>query len=419
MSVALSISPGYRNPIGPLPRREIIVGTVLKIVGIIAVGALALLGILAIFGGSPLGALESGAASEGLPVADEAPLAYAYLDSERTEAYLGQALNGLPTSEQHTEELTRSVNASLGAAESAQLAGSQEAQESTVTTITPKAVDRFYTFVRLLRKRGEADPAKSDSCRDRRLQSNDDSERPFWLGEINDQGSQGDILRRIQCIGVGNFVRIHNAQLFIPSFAQALPRVQSANAFFGALPAKRTPFTSPVQSAGSRNALHRYAKLIGNNSRIPVIAAPFGSLNRIGQGVTFFLPTRYRGITSEPSLLSGSVTVVGKIIYLGEGRQPYIDYPSVFTFGRALRGARGILLRDLGVCSAKPPRAAKPVEKIQKAPRKSRSAHRRQGKRAAKRMGGCRTTQAAFRSVRKAVSFRPPVVVVLPLAIYE
>jgi hypothetical protein len=191
--------------------KEVMIG-----VGTFAAGVLALIGIVAIIGGSPFHAFESGSRSEELPAADEAPLDYAYLDAQRAEEYLGQALNGLPTSEQRTEALTRAVNASLGAATSAQLAGSQQFQQSTVTTITPQAVDRFYTFLRMLRKEGEAEAGKPESCRNSRREH---ETRPYWLGEINDQASKNDILNEVKCVGVGNFVRIRNAQSFLPPFA--------------------------------------------------------------------------------------------------------------------------------------------------------------------------------------------------------
>jgi hypothetical protein len=406
----------------------------LKILAIAAVVVLALLGILAIIGGSPFRALDSGGGvSEELPLADEAPLDYAYLDTERAESYLGQALNGLPTSEQDTKALTRAVDVSLGAAASAQLSGSQQLQQSTVTTVTPQAVDRFYTFLRLLRKGHEADASRPDTCRSERLEH---KERPYWLGEINDQASKEVIISEVKCIGVGNFVRIHNAQLFLPPFAQALPRLQSANAFVGALPTPRTPFTSPVQSAGLRHALDQYARRVGSNPRIPVVAAPFGSPELVGSGVTVFLPTRYRGITSEPSLLSGSVTIVGKIVYFGEERRAasptrtrpepaYVDYPTVFTFGQALRGAEPALQRDLGVCSSTPPHSTRRRRQEARASTATTSKHAlsprpaRHNQHAARRRARCISAQAALSDVRASISFAPPVIVVLPLAIYQ
>jgi hypothetical protein len=93
---------------------------------------------------------------------------------------------------------------------------------------------------------------------------------------------------------------------------------------------------------------------------MPFVAAPYGADERVGHGVTFFLPAGYSGITTEPSLLSGSVTIVGEIVYSAGAGAPYIDYPTVDTFGRALLKAPAALRTDLGVCSKAPPSRSLP-----------------------------------------------------------
>ncbi len=310
-------------------------------------------------------------------------------------------MNGLPTSEQRTEALTRSVNVSLGQATAGQLGASAQQQQSTVATVVPEALDRFYTFLRLLRKGKEATTSDPKSCRGYRLEH---EERPHWLGEINDQAPPEKILAEVKCVGVGNFVRISNAQLFLPPFAQALPRARSASVFKHALPAPRAPFTSPTQSEALRVALSEYTKSVGLNARIPVVAAPFGRPEAVGAGVTFFLPTRYRGLTTEPSLLSGSATIVGKIVYYRGGKEPYVDTPTISTFGHALLGSQPILLQDLGVCSL----TSLPATGGQRG-RGSRTSQRQK----------CSSNQEALNEIKESVTFKPPVVVVLPLAIYE
>jgi hypothetical protein len=64
----------------------------------------------------------AGSTAPSLPPADTPPLEYVYLDSLRVAAYLGQVEDGLATSEQRTEQLTRSVNASISAGTVAQIA---------------------------------------------------------------------------------------------------------------------------------------------------------------------------------------------------------------------------------------------------------------------------------------------------------
>jgi len=340
-------------------------------------------------------------AAKTLPEADTPPIEFAYLDSLRADAYLGQAEGGLASSEQRSEELTNSINASVSIGTAGQVGGSEQKQLSTVATVTPQAADRFYTFLRRLREGGEANYGDPSTC--------NGAKESHWLGDVNDEASTREVIDQVECIGVGNFIRIRHAQLFLPPFAQALPRVQSASAFFGALPAPRTAFTSPTQSVKITRALSGYAKLVvkgsvGSDPRMPFVAAPYGADERVGHGVTFFLPAGYSGITSEPDLLSGSVTIVGEIVYSAGGGAPYIDYPTVDTFGRALLKAQTALRTDLGVC-------------VHSLPRRTSLAALTPNSSA--RPAACRSEQQTLDDVKKSVTFKPPVVVVLPLAIYE
>ncbi len=370
-------------------------------IAIFVLGALALLGVLAMFGVVPISLNESQAADKPLPEADTPPIEFAYLDSLRADAYLGQAEGGLADSEQRSEQLTDSINASVSIGGTGQVGGSQQTQLSTVATVTPQAADRFYTLLRRLREGGEANYRKPSTCNGERS--------THWLGDVNDEDGASEVMDEVQCIGVGNFIRIRHAQLFLPPFAQALPRVQSANAFFGALPAPRTAFTSPTQSVAVTAALHGYAQQIGADPRMPFVAAPYGANEQVGRGVTFFLPAGYRGITSEPSLLSGSVTIVGELVYSAGAGAPYIDYPTVDAFGRALLDAKPALRTDLGVCAKAPPLRSIPKSTALAAPTPS----------AAARTARCTSEQQTLTDVRKSVTFKPPIVVVLPLAIYE
>jgi hypothetical protein len=70
--------------------------------------------------------------------------------------------------------------------------------------------------------------------------------------------------------------------------------------------------------------------------------------------VTFFLPARYRSLSREPSLLSGVVTIVGKVVHVdarpaseasvGAFPRAYFDRETLTTFGPALERADQSLL---------------------------------------------------------------------------
>jgi hypothetical protein len=359
---------------------------------------------------------------------DVPPLEYAYLDVRRVDAYLGQDLNGLAATEERTDQISRTLKAGVNPGLGASAEVGSESQHKTTATVSPNAADHFFTFLGLLREHGEASSSEPTSC--------NGTKRDHWLGEVNEDWAPQRIMREINCIGVGNFVRISNAQLFLPPFAQVLPKVQSTTVFYGALPALRTSFTSPTQLASDpfRASLARYVKLAGADPRMPFVAAPFGAKGELGgtgekgRNVTFFLPAEFLGLTSEPSLFSGSVTVVGKVVYAAAQGAPYIDYPTVATFGRALLKAPKKFRTSLGVCSSTPPASvlsgALPKQTVATgtATRASRElaplgAQLHQARRRAVR--NCTSNQQMIFDVKKSVRFAPPLVVVLPLAIYQ
>jgi hypothetical protein len=344
------------------------------------------------------------------------PLEYAYLDSARVAAYLGELDNGLAMSEQRSEQLTQSINASLSAGSVAQIGASEQAQQATQVTVSPTAADHFYTFLATLLQAPQAScdvtaqEPEADQCDPKNCNTRG---RDRWLGDINDQGTSPLIMGEVQCIGVGNFVRITHAQLFVPPFVQALPRAQSANAYYGELPSARTAFTSLTQIAAVRTGLSRYARLVGPDPRVPVVAAPYGFTTPLGSGATFLLPVRYQGLTSEPALLSGDVTIVGKIIYYAvKGGPSYIDYPTISQFGQPLEASSRSFLNALGVCSSVPPQTTRPqahaVATSEEDPPST-----------PKPTGSCTSAQRTLDAVDASVTLRAPVVVVLPLAIFQ
>ena len=72
-------------------------------------------------------------------------------------------------------------------------------------------------------------------------------------------------------------------------------------------------------------------------------------------------PVRYQGLTSEPALLTGDVTIVGKIIYYAlKGGQAYIDYQTISQFDEPLALSSRSFLDALGVCSSVPPPKTRP-----------------------------------------------------------
>jgi hypothetical protein len=388
----------------------------------------------------------NGNGSSGSPTLakpDVPPLEFAYLDSARVSEYLGQAENGLIRSETRATQIKKSLNAALSAGGNATLGADQQDEESSSATVEPDGADRFYTFVRLLHAETPANarPAASGkSCASA-------THRKGWLSDVDFGEKAKNVVREFGCIGVGNFVRIDDVELFVPPFAQALPRLRSANTFYGSLPAPKARFTSPTQSVALRHALTDYVARLGTTARVPFVGAPYGEGSKLGTRIPVFMPTEYRDITQEPSLLAGPVTVVGKLVYVEltsppvkhvRGRRPkpappaYIDYATVDKFGQALLRSRPIFRADLGVCSKAPTlqtRAQAPLGTtlpLAGGNASSRAAQRQAAQSGSKRRASarnakrqCTSSQAMINEVKKDVSFRPPFVIVRPLAIYD
>jgi hypothetical protein len=361
---------------------------ILTALAAIAVGALAVIGALAIFGVGPLSLFGSHAEVEALSKADTPPVEFAYFDAPRTESYLDQADDGLAKTVEHKEQVTRSANASLSAGANAQLGGSEQSQDDTVTTVTPDAADRFYTLLRQLRDNDKEIEYSQKSAKCKGIKDGG----PPWFGDVNESDPAQDVVQEVRCIGAGNFIRIRHTRLLLPAFARMLPRLHDTDVLSRTLPAPRTPFDSPMQSIQLSKAMSADRALIGSNPRIPFVGEPYAHPRGKERSVAFFLPSLYRGLAREPSLLDGSMTIVGLVVAAGT-RTSYVDYPTISAFGHALLTARKALRADLGMC-------------VTISARTRPQAH-------------CTSASQTVAEIRRSVTLQPPFVVVLPLAIYD
>ena len=437
---------------------------------LVALAAIAVIGFV-IFG-FPGGAAAG--TTGALLTPDQPPLEYIYLDAARVGNYLGQVEDGLPKNELRTAQSTRDISASVSGGSVAQVGASLSQQEGTQDTVTPTAADEFYLLLRLLRQQqgsrclGAA--SQGNMCIKQSRNCGPAGAHPHWLTDIADTKGMGP-LDEMGCLGVGYFVRLTGVQLFLPTFSQVLPNAQSATALYGADPWPRTAFTSSTQSArAAQLGSYRGAVLRAAHGapRMPFIAAPYGGVGRIGDSsegsVPIFMPADYSGLTAEPSLLTGSVTVVGKIVYYATAGGSYTDFPTISQFVPELVGVRRHGFdNQLGVCDTKPPGAAlhtsvtetEPTVRTQLlaariAPKRATTGARSQTKsgspprskttsrsttpprpptvskrtvqRAATKAfapNTCSTDAAIRKAIKAAVTLKPPFAIVLPLAIYQ
>jgi hypothetical protein len=275
---------------------------------------------------------------------DTPPAEFAYLDSARVLAYLGQIEGGLATSQSRTLSVKSTAKGSLTAKDIASAEASTERDSGLSETVTPTEADRFYTLLRILRQ----DQSAGGRSAFRTLVDLD--------ARVTKANPVARVLRRLGPVQIGDFVRIRHAHAYIPPYAGVLPRARFASYYLGgglAEPARA--LYAPV-SGTARRAVRDYERALKANPRIPVVVPTLPAEHP----VNFFVPAFYRALSGEPSVIGGEVTIVGKVIYadLETPKAPasadsppprYFDRETLATFGPALKHADSSLLTRLNL----------------------------------------------------------------------
>jgi hypothetical protein len=333
---------------------------------VVVIGAIA--AYLIFFGLPGSSSNEPNAISE----ADTPPAEYLYLDSERVFAYLGQLLGGLSASQTRSSSIEDALTADLKGGSLAELSRSQKRLQAIQEVVTPTAADRFYRLLVVLREGKSKRPSAREAD---------------WLFTLDGHPTRkvfDRFLKRLEKIHEGDFVRIVDAHLVLPPFAAFLPKTRYATPYTP--PGVPTPryFGRLLNRPGGAKVLKRYRDLLGANPTLPFVLPIRGRVK-----LTVFVPVRYEALFDNPRLLSGNLTVVGKVIFKDPrlpGEQPcrrlvhrcdYVDRQTIASYGSALAKGPALVREVLGV--------------------EGRSVD----------------------TVRAFVRFGVPVIVVLPIAIYQ
>jgi hypothetical protein len=228
----------------------------------------------------------------------DVPGEYLYLDSDRVDAYLGQISNGLSGSEKRSATETLKREATGGASDVITLGATAEQTATTEATVTPTATDRFYTLLGRLRREFKDDLSTVDPT------------KPF-----------DEFKETVSPVEEGDFIQIDNGRLVVPTYALPLPKIQFAARTRITRKVKKRPVP---QRRVTRRALtrlisrhphqiNRYLAPLGADPRIPAVVFA-QRLSDPKHPFTFFVPLSYAQITDAPALLSGSITIVGKVI---------------------------------------------------------------------------------------------------------
>lgn len=257
------------------------------------------------------------------------PGEYLYLDDERVDAYLGQLRGGLSPTEQRSISLTQNREAQLGVEQVVQVGGNIERKEVIERTVSSQAADRFYILETELAARF-ADP-EAVGPQFRRLEA-----KPPGCAEIT----------RLETIKEGQILRITGAQLLVPTYALALARVAHADQFLAPYQEPLSPVRLSRFAGESQPALRELVDRLGPDPRVP-----FRLRIRRRQGpCQVFMPVRYSKLIDAPSLLTGPMTVVGKVVRRLTKIEPeYFDVDTAVRYTRALHEAPPDVKRALGL----------------------------------------------------------------------
>jgi hypothetical protein len=310
-------------------------GTVLKVLGIaVGLGAsilvvLELLGVVSVFGA------EGDSTSERL--GDRLPGEYLYLDDERVDAYLGQLEGGIAPSEARSMTKARERRLDAGLSEVAQVGSTVREEETVAREVSLKAADRYY---------------KLESDFDERFGAETNDGRDVDFHQLRASKKGCDSLERIRKLPEGEIVRITGAKLQAPTYALALAKVAHAPQYVAPFQdAHHFRLAREDLSRLARNhqrSLRAYVRRFGGDPRLLLrMTIPPRHGTRV---CTVLLPVRYSKLADSPSLLSGAVTVVGKVVrHLTRKTTEYYDVETAVTYGNAVRAASKPIKDTLGL----------------------------------------------------------------------
>jgi hypothetical protein len=279
--------------------------------------ALDIIGVLDVFGDEELEPRSSA----------KLPGEYLYLDEERVDAYLGQLRGGLSSTEQQSVSLTEDRNATVGV-DPVQIGASVERKEVRERTVSPRAADRFFEL---------------ESELESRFAHADDPDVRFMEMEAAENAC-GEIKRLVN-IKEGQILRITGANLRVPTYALALAKVAHADQFLHPEQERVRSKRLTRLALESQPGLKRFVDRLGADPLLP-----FRLKIRRKPHCEVFMPARYLAVKDAPSLLTGPVTIVGKVVRrLTRKEKTYFDVDTAVRYERALEQSGPGVMRTLGL----------------------------------------------------------------------
>jgi hypothetical protein len=282
------------------------------------------------------------------------PPEYVYLDNARVLAYLSQIEGGLSTSEKLTEQVSRSRNGGVSAS-GIQVGGSVSQEQFVERVVTPTATTRFYRLLDRL-------SAKS------------------YLHTVDVADGLKAVARGLRDVPEGDFVRLRDCRVVVPSYAELALKVRTSRASLFAAnahpglsvvfdPAAEAlynaremlkPPNAPRTGSPTLAEVHklpraamvrgakRFVAAVGNNPRVP-LASCTGQVVSRPRTLDLLFPIRLGLLNDDPSVLAGPVTIVGKLLRaVRRPSEDYLDDAAFTTWWEPVAAMDELFRRDGG-----------------------------------------------------------------------
>jgi hypothetical protein len=147
----------------------------------------------------------------------------------------------------------------------------------------------------------------------------------------------------LERIKEGQILRILGANLRVPTYALALAKVAHADQFHTDYQKKVLPRRLAQFAREGQRGLKRFVKSLGPDPQLPFWIQP-------RKGCEVFMPARYSKVNDAPSMLTGPVTIVGKVVRrLTRSERKYFDVDTAVRWVRALKESPPGVRRTLGL----------------------------------------------------------------------
>lgn len=301
------------------------------------------------------------------------PYEYVYLDPARVKAYLGQIDGGDVNQETRTATFKDSKGATIAVNAVGQVSNSASDERVASAVVSFSEADDFFKLEKKLLSEEDLKTIRLGVCCSRRIQQEYEARlraleqrlalaakpsrnHPVQSGrkpggeshkspeQVGLEEFEAEAEDKLEGLPIGEIVKLEGAFLRVPPYLAAYPSLRYApyryHTHNGVLGNANLPTLNETEVTLGKHVRSERAQFISDAGANPRV--PFSTKQH---RLTIVIPARYDYITGDPSLLGTDVTIVGKVVYKGEG---FGDAASESTYLPALLKSSQWFLEDIG-----------------------------------------------------------------------